>query len=79
MMEQKLLMRLHEYTNKFHTRCSVHFPRRSHIILTQIYPFSEEYWEANSITCIVAIMVDTVIKISGEMVGELVMTLNTLV
>ena len=54
-----LLMHLHEYTNEFHTKCSVHFPRRSHIILTQIYPFLEEYWKANSITCIVAIMVLT--------------------
>jgi hypothetical protein len=52
-------MHLHEYTNEFHTRCLVYFPRRSHIILTQIYPFLEEYWKANSITCIVAIMVLT--------------------
>jgi hypothetical protein len=35
------------------------FSLLSHIILTRIYPFLEEYWKANSITCIVAIMVLT--------------------
>jgi hypothetical protein len=45
--------------NQFHTRCSVYFPRRCHIILTQIYSFLEDYWKTNSITCIVAIMVLT--------------------
>ena len=57
MQIQKLLMHLHEYTNAFHTRFLVYFTRRSYIILAQVYPSLEEYWKANSISCIVAIMV----------------------
>jgi len=58
-----LLMHLHEYTNEFHTEFLVYVSRlncpsrhRSHIVLAQIYPFLEDYWKANAISCIVAIM-----------------------
>ena len=44
---------------RIHQRVSHGVPRRSHIILAQIYPFLEEYWKENSIICIVAIVVLT--------------------
>ena len=49
------------FAQKKYSRLACHSRHHSHIhvILAQFYPFLEEYWKSNAISCTVAIMVFT--------------------